>query len=55
MSETTLNNMLTLFESIDEHTPLVEEKMREAGIKADPVLTASMAKYWDALEKLAAE
>jgi hypothetical protein len=55
MSETTLNNMLTLFESIDEHTPLVEEKMREAGIKADPVLAESMAKYWDALEKLAAE
>jgi hypothetical protein len=55
MSEATLNNILTLMESMDQHTAFVERRMREAGIKADPVIAESVAKYWDALEKLAAE
>ena len=55
MSETTIKNIRTLFESIEQHSSLVEERMREAGMKFDPVVAESVAKYWDALEKLAAE
>ena len=55
MSETTLNNIRNLFESIGQHSAIVEERMREAGMAPDPVVAESLAKYWDALEKLAAE
>ena len=55
MSERTLNNILTLFESIDEHAAFVEKRMRESGVVPDPVVVESVAKYWAALEKLAAE
>ena len=55
MSEATLQKMLSLFDSIEEHTELVEEKMRKAGLLSDPVIVESVAKYWPALERLAAE
>jgi hypothetical protein len=55
MSEITLNKMLSLFDSIDQNTEVVEERMRKAGITPDPFMVNSAAKYWDALEKLAAE
>ena len=55
MSETTLKNILTLCESIDQHSALVQERMRDAGMKADPLVAESVAKYWSALERLAAE
>lgn len=55
MSKKTLKNLLALCESIDEHSPLVQERMRNAGVQADPLIVESMAKYWSALEKLAAE
>ncbi len=55
MSEATLNNIRSLFESISRHSGLVEERMREAGMNPDPVIAESVAKYWEALEKLAAE
>jgi len=55
MSEATLNNIRSLFESIGQHSALVEERMRDAGMAPDPVVAESLAKYWDALERLAAE
>jgi hypothetical protein len=55
MSETTINNIRNLFESIGKHSEAVEERMRNAGINPDPAIVESVAKYWDALEKLAAE
>jgi hypothetical protein len=55
MSEKTLNNMISLFDSIDRHSELVAERMQNAGMAPDPVVAESVAKYWDALEKLAAE
>jgi len=55
MSETTLNNIRNLFDNIGQHSAMVEERMRDAGMTPDPALVESMAKYWDALEKLAAE
>jgi hypothetical protein len=55
MSETTIKNIRTLFESIGQHSPLVEERMKNAGMNPDRAIVESVAKYWDALEKLAAE
>jgi len=55
MSEATLEKLLLMFDSIDEHSELVEEKMRQAGLPSDPALAESVAKYWPALEKLSAE
>jgi len=55
MSETILQNMLILFNSVDKNTEIVQARMRSAGIQLDPVVAESVAKYWDALEKLAAE
>ena len=55
MSDAVLDNIRTLFEAMDSHAALVEERMREAGITPDPLVAASVAKYWDALERLAAE
>ena len=55
MSETTLNNIRSLFESIGQRSTIVEERMRDAGMNPDPLVAESLAKYWDALEKLAAE
>jgi len=55
MSEATIKNIRTLFESIGQHSPLVEERMKNAGMNPDRAIVESVAKYWDALEKLAAE
>jgi len=55
MSEATLQNMLSLFENIEQYSELVAERMRDAGMTADPAVAESVAKYWPALEKLAAE
>ena len=55
MSEATLKNIRSLFESIGQHSAIVEKRMRDAGMTPDPVVVESVAKYWDALEKLAAE
>ena len=55
MSETTLQNMLSLFENVNQHSELVAERMRNAGMTPDPGVAESVAKYWTALEKLAAE
>ena len=55
MSEATLRNLIAMCDSIDQNTALVNERMLEAGMCADPVIVESMAKYWIALERLAAE
>lgn len=55
MSSKTLQNILELCDSIDRHSSLVEERMRNAGFSPDPLLAESVAKYWSALEKLAGE
>ena len=55
MSEAILENIRTLFESIGQNSARVEERMRDAGMTPDPLLVDSVAKYWDALEKLSAE
>ena len=55
MSEMMINNLLELVDSIDKHLPDVEKKMRNSGREFDPLVAISIAKYWPALEKLAAE
>lgn len=55
MSETTLRNLISLFENIDRYSDMVAEKMEHAGMTADPGVAESVAKYWPALERLAAE
>ena len=55
MSETTLQNMLSLFDNVERYSELVAERMEHAGVTADPGVAESVAKYWPALERLAAE
>jgi hypothetical protein len=55
MSEATLQNLLSLVENIDRYSEMVAEKMEHAGMTADPSVAESVAKYWPALERLAAE
>ena len=55
MSNKTLENIMELCDSVDRNRAVVEERMRNAGIPADPLVSNSIAKYWQAMEKLAAE
>jgi hypothetical protein len=55
MSEMTAMKILALCDSIEEHRALVESRIRDAGMTPDPFVAESVAKYWQALEKLAAE
>ena len=55
MSNATLSTIIELCDSIDRNKAYVEERMQSAGLNADPLMATSIAKYWDALEKLAAE
>lgn len=45
----------SLSKSIRENTPQIEEKLRKAGVTPDPALVYTAAKYFEALNKLAAE
>ena len=55
MSETDVRKIRVLLENMASQTTYVEERLKHAGMEVDPLLTRSIAKYWDALEKLAAE
>ena len=43
----------SLKKSIRENTPKIERKLKKAGIKADPALVYSSAKFYKTLKKLA--
>jgi hypothetical protein len=43
-----------LSDSIDRNLPQVEAKLRQAGVTPDPALVYTAAKYFQALNKLAA-
>ncbi len=45
----------SLRESIKENTPRIERRIAKSGIKADPAVVSSAAKYYKTLEKLAKE
>lgn len=55
MSNKTLQNILELYESVDRNRDLVEERMRKAGFAPNRFVAESVAKYWEALEKLSSE
>jgi hypothetical protein len=55
MSKQTLQNILELYESVDRNRDLVEERMRKAGFAPNRFVAESVAKYWEALEKLSSE
>lgn len=44
-----------LSESIRENSAQIEDKLRKAGVKPDPALVYSAAKYFEALTKLSEE
>jgi hypothetical protein len=39
--------------NIRKNTPRIEQKLRRAGIKPDPALVYTAAKYYEALDRLA--
>ena len=45
----------TLSKSIQENTAQIEERLRQAGVTPDPALVYTAAKYFEGLNKLAAE
>jgi hypothetical protein len=55
MTEKTRQALHSLSESIEQNTAQIEERLRRAGIEPDPALVYSAAKYFEALNKLAAE
>ena len=55
MSSEMQQNILDLGDSIIRNRPVVEARLRRSGTKAPEALVLLMAKYWDALERLAAE
>jgi hypothetical protein len=55
MSEELLTALTELAETVERNTPMVEERLRKAGMPIEPVLVQSIAKYWEVLERLSAE
>jgi hypothetical protein len=55
MSPKTRHALNSLAKSIRENTAQIEEKLRQAGVTPDPALVYTAAKYFEALNKLAAE
>lgn len=45
----------TLNKKIKLYAPIVKQRLRAAGLKPDPAVVISTAKYYEALEKLAKE
>jgi len=56
MSVQTLRKLVALLEGEEQNFAFVEERLRSAGIQdVPPALVASIAKYYEALQKLSAE
>jgi hypothetical protein len=55
MSPKARHALKILSKSIQDHTAQIEEKLRQAGVTPDPALVYTAAKYFEALNKLAAE
>jgi hypothetical protein len=53
MSKKQLRALRALAANIRKYTPRIEKKLRKAGIKPDPALVYTAAKYYDALDRLA--
>lgn len=55
MTTQTRRALDSLSESIQRNTPQIEEMLRKAGVNPDAALVYSAAKYFEALNKLAAK
>lgn len=56
MSLATLQKLVALWDAEERNFGMVEERLRSAGMNDVPLaLTASIAKYFEALQKLSAE
>ncbi len=55
MSQQIRRALEQLSDSIDRNLPHIEAKLRQAGVTPDPALVYTAAKYFEALNKLAAE
>ncbi len=53
MSKKQLRALRALAANVRKYTPRIEKKLRKAGIKPDPALVYTAAKYYDALDRLA--
>jgi hypothetical protein len=53
MSKEQIRALRILARNMRKNTPSIEKKLREAGIKPDPALVYTAAKYYDALDRLA--
>jgi hypothetical protein len=56
MSETTLQNLIALFDAEERNFDWVQERLHVLGWKdVDPAVIASVAKYYEALNRLSSE
>lgn len=53
MSKEQIRALRILARNIRKNSPRIERKLRKAGIKPDPALVYTAAKYYDALDRLA--
>ena len=53
MNNQTMRALERLAKNVRKNTPLIERKLKKAGVKPDPALVFSAAKYYQALNKLA--
>ena len=53
MSKEQIRALRILARNIRKNSPRIERKLRKAGIKTDPALVYTAAKYYDALDRLA--
>ena len=53
MSKEQLRVLRALAANMRKYTPRIEKKLRKAGIKPDPALVYTAAKYYDTLDRLA--
>jgi hypothetical protein len=53
MSKKQIRALRVLARNIRKNSPRIERKLRKAGIKTDPALVYTAAKYYDALDRLA--
>jgi hypothetical protein len=55
MSQEKLRALRALAANVRKFTPRIENKLRKAGLKADPAVVFSVAMYYDCLNRLAKE
>ncbi len=53
VSNQTMRALERLAKNVRKNTPLIERKLKKAGVKPDPALVFSAAMYYRALNKLA--